>query len=233
MRKIDKSGIGGFSLLELMIAMTVTLVLLGLTGGLLSSSFRIRARESRRADALATARAAINVMSREIANSGYGIAKKDGDNYTPTNGIIIADSNGKRIHFQSNIENKNNCAKDRGEDVTYFFDSTTQSIVRHERYWRGATAADTPCSATAVSEIETSVVVNRISDITYKYFNYDGSSSDPLEPGGTTVPTANTGRVQITIQVTLEEVQGQPSNQRILFTSEVTLRNSKYMLNQY
>ena len=230
---MKKSNSSGFSLLELLIAMTVTLVLLGLTAGLLASSFRTRARESRKADALAAARAAISVMSREIANSGYGMASKDDDNYTPINGIIVGDSNANQIHFQSNIENTNVCTKDRGEDVTYFFDDDTRSIVRHERYSRAASSTETPCDTTAISETETSVVVNRISNITYRYFNYDSSSSVPLEANGTAAPTAKTGRVRITVEVQLEEVLGQASNQRVVFTSEVTLRNSEYMLNQY
>lgn len=223
-------------MLELLVAMTVILVLLGLTAGLLASSFRTRARESRKTDALAAARAAISVMSREIANSGYGMAIKENDNYTPMNGIIVGDSNKNQIHFQSNIENTNICVKDRGEDVMYFFDDDTQSIVRHERYWRAADPTDptdTPCSDDAIPQVETSVVVNRISSITYRYFNYDSSSSVPLQPEGTETPTANTGRVRITVEVRLEEVLGQASNQKVVFTSEVTLRNSEYMLNQY
>jgi prepilin-type N-terminal cleavage/methylation domain-containing protein len=233
MRKVKKSNNSGFSLLELLVAMTVILVLLGLTAGLLASSFRTRARESRKTDALAAARAAISVMSREIANSGYGMAIKENDNYTPMNGIIVGDSNKDQIHFQSNIENTNICARDRGEDVMYFFDDDTQSIVRHERYWRAASSTETPCDATAISETETSVVVNRISSITYRYFNYDSSSSVPLQLEGTATPTANTGRVRITVEVRLEEVLGQATNQKVVFTSEVTLRNSEYMLNQY
>lgn len=229
MKRSESSNNGGFSLIELMIAMTVMLVLLGITGGLLASSFKTRSRESRRADALTTARAAINVMSREIANSGYGMSKKVGDEYSPINGIILNDSNKNQIHFQSNIFNDNSCTKDRGEDVTYFFDNATQSIVRHERFASNAN----PCDPTAVLETETSVIVNRISNVTFRYFNYASSSSTVLEAAGTENPTVNTGRVRITVEVKLEEVQGQPTNQKITFSSDVTLRNSKYMLNQY
>ena len=228
MKKPKKSRQNGFSLIEMTIAMGVTLVLLGLTATLFASALSTRARESRRADALTAARAAISVMSREIANSGYGIAVDDGG-YIPVNGIVLADSSKNRLHFRANTENRNGCTRDRGEDVTYFFDNDTQSIVRHERF---SSDGANPCGA-AAEATETSVVVNRISNVTFKYFNYSGGSSTPLEPSGTDNPTADTGRVRISVEVKLEEVTGQPKNQVITFTSDVTLRNSKYMLKQY
>lgn len=233
MKKAEKfKNDQGFSLIELLIAMVVTLILLGITAGLFSSAMGTRARESRRTDALTSARAAINVISREIANSGYGMASKDDTLYTPINGIVVADSNSNRIHFRSNVVNANGCTNDRGEDVTYFFDDETNSIVRHERFANDP-VTNNPCSSTAVAETETSVVVNRISNITFRYFNYAGRNSTPLEPNGTATPTANTCRVRITVEVELENVQGQPDDQRITFVSDVTLRNSEYMLNQY
>lgn len=88
----------GFSLIELTIAMTVTLVILAATMALFSNAFGIRARESRKTDALTTARAALNVISREVANSGYGLS---------SNGIVIGDSNAKRVHFRGNLNNNN------------------------------------------------------------------------------------------------------------------------------
>jgi hypothetical protein len=101
-----------------------------------------------------------------------------------------------------------------GEDITYFFDAVTDSIVRYD-----------PNDATP-----TSVIINRISNVNFDYFNYNGSNSAPTS---TTTPTPNTGRVRITVTVNLEPVQGQPSNQTVQFSSDVTLRNSSYMLNQY
>ena len=229
---VKKQNNKGFSLIELMIAMTITLILLGITAGLFSSAMGTRARETRKTDALIEARAAINVISREVANSGYGMASKAVESYKPINGIVLSDSNANRIHFNSNVVNSNGCSKDRGEDVTYFFDEPTRSIVRHERFATDA-VSNNPCSSSALAKTETSVVVNRISNITLRYFNYAGSDSDPLEADGTATPTANTSRIRITVEVELEEVQGQPRNQKVKFSSDVTLRNSNYMLDQY
>lgn len=220
MKKTEKDTNAGFSLIELMISMTITLLLLSLATGLFSSALSTRARESRRTDALTSAQAALNVMSHEIANAGYGIVL-DINSKRPNNGIVIADSNQQRLHFRGNIENSetasNLATDDPGEDVTYFFDSATNSIVRYDA--RGINAT-TPL---------TSVVVNRISNVTFTYFDYSGSNSTPTQ---STTPTANTGRVRINISVTLDPVQGQPSG-TVQFTSDVTLRNSNYMLNQY
>ena len=47
------------------------------------------------------------------------------------------------------------------------------------------------------------------------------------------MPTANTGRVLIIVEIQLEPVAGQPKDQTIKLTSEVTLRNNSYMLQQY
>ncbi len=195
----------GFSIVELIISMTVTLVLLGVVSTLFAGAINSRKRESRRTDALSSAQAALNVMSREIANAGFGL------NY---NGLVPADSDADQLHFRSNVTNINSDTNSVGEDLTYFFDNTTKSIVRFDRY-------DTP---------QTSVIVNRISNVNFQYFSYTGSSSTATE---TTVPSKDTGRITITVTVTLEKVQGQPDGQFVTLKSDITLRNSEYMLNQY
>ena len=204
----------GFSLLELIIAMTITLILMAIAATLFTGALGSKARESRRTDALTSAQAALNVMSREIANSGYGLTN---------NGIVFADSGQQRLRFRSNIVNSNTVSCDPGEDVTYFYDAPSRSIVRYDRF----PATPTNCN-TATGE--TSVVVNRISNVTFQYFDYTGSSSTPTI---VTTPTTDTSRVRITVTVQLDQVPGQPDNQIVTFTSDVTLRNSDYMLNQY
>ncbi len=206
MTKIKDSKNRGFSLVELMIAMTITLVLMGLATTLFAGALGTRSRESRKTDAIASARAALSAISREVSNSGYGLT---------SNGIVTADSGAQKIHFRANLYNEDYTTDSTGEDVTYFFDSATQSIVRYDP------------NATPT----TSVIVNRISDVTFSYYDYVGGSSTPS--AASTTPTANTGRVMITVKVKLEEVVGQPKNQTVTFTSDVTLRNSAYMLNQY
>lgn len=195
----------GFSLLELLIAMTITLLLLGITTSLFSSSMSIRARESAKTDALTSAQAALNVMSREIANAGYGL--KD-------NGIVVADSDSDQLHIRSNWNNADLTTTTAGEDITYYYDPVTQSIVRFD-----VNAGRT-----------TSAVVNGISSVNFQYFDYSGSSSNSTL---VVTPSDNTGRVRITVTVNLPDVQGQPTGQSVTYTSDVALRNAVYMRNQY
>lgn len=218
----------GFSILELIIAMVVMLVALGIVSTVTFRAFSVRSRESRTSDALSSAQAALNVMSREISNSGFGLLNTDPTNKIADNGVVIADSDEHRIRVRSNLDNFGGTPEAPGsttltinepaEDVTYFFDDATKSIVRYDPNGLGTGLP------------ETSVVVNRISNVTFEYFDFDGSST-PVGPLAT--PTIHTARVRIIVEVELEPVAGQPDNTRVTLASEVTLRNNNYMLQQY
>ncbi|HEY0725885.1 MAG TPA: type II secretion system protein, partial [Pyrinomonadaceae bacterium] len=58
----------GFSLIELILAMAITLIILGLSSTLLASGFYSRSREDRKSDAIADVQRAMNIMTREISN---------------------------------------------------------------------------------------------------------------------------------------------------------------------
>ena len=75
------------------------------------------------------------------------------------------------------------------------------------------------------------MIVNKISNVTFSYFDYPATGAPTAEPGNTT-PTLDTGRVRLTVDVTLDPVAGQPQ-ESVRFTSEINLRNSSYMLRQY
>jgi prepilin-type N-terminal cleavage/methylation domain-containing protein len=85
----------GFSLLELIIGMSITLVIITIASILLASSFAIRGRENQRSAAIADAQRALNTMSREIANAGYGLS---------TNGIVAGDSGLTQIRVRSDLD---------------------------------------------------------------------------------------------------------------------------------
>jgi prepilin-type N-terminal cleavage/methylation domain-containing protein len=219
----------GFSLIELVIAMTVMLIALGIISTVMSKSFAVRARESRTTDALSSAQAALNVLSRDIGNSGYGIYDVADETKYANNGIVIADSNDHKLRVRANLSNAGGTPLSPGvttltlnapnEDITYFFDAPTKSIVRYDPNGGGTGVPIT------------SVVVNRISDVTFQYYDYAGATSAVAGPFA--APSANTGRVEITVTVTLDPVQGQPNPAGVTFRSEVTLRNNRYMLQQY
>src|ERR1051325_10580931 len=109
------AGASGFSLPELLIAMSIMLVVMALTSGLLTRSFNVRSRENQRSDALADAQRALNIMSREIANSGFGLSD---------NGIVAVDSGIDSIRVRANLnafegQASSQLVNDRNEDVKY------------------------------------------------------------------------------------------------------------------
>ena len=224
MQSTKQQKSAGFSLIELTIATVVVLLMLAIVSTLLSRSLSVRARESRKTDALTSAQAALNIMSREIANAGFGIYDGNGSQ-TAVNGIIIDDSGASQIHFRANLTNFGDgpvnptcpviCTNEPGEDVTYFFDDETDSIVRYDPN----------------GNPQTSVVVNRISNVTFGYYDYGDDGSVTADPGNA-APTINTGRIRLTVDVTLDPVVGQPE-ESVRFTSEINLRNSSFMLRQY
>jgi type II secretory pathway pseudopilin PulG len=215
MNKSDKRQ-AGFSILELMVTMTIIIIVLGLVMTLFGRSLNTRQRESSRTDALTAAQAALNVISREIANSGYGL-KLEADGIAD-NGLVEADCDGETIHFRANTTNENILLTDPGEDVTYYFEPSTQSILRYDENGGGPGVP------------QTSIVINRISSLSLQYFDYSGANPVPTIDD---VPTANTGRVRVTVTVNLERVLGEANPQNVTLVSDVTLRNSEYMLQQY
>src|SRR5947207_11783372 len=125
-RKSARSTAAGFSLLELLIAMTITLVLAGLAAALIASSFNVRGRENQKSAALADAQRALNGMTREIANSGFGLSD---------NGIVTTESNSSAIRVRANLnafdsQTTSNSVVDSDEDVLYkLFTDSSQSYV--------------------------------------------------------------------------------------------------------
>jgi type II secretory pathway pseudopilin PulG len=199
-----------------MISMTIILIVLGLVMTLFARSLGTRQRESSRTDALTAAQAALNVISREIANSGYGL-KLEADGIAD-NGLVDTDSDSETIHFRANTTNDNIDLTDTGEDVTYYYEPGTQSILRYDQNGGGP------------GEPLTSIMINRISSLSFEYFDYSGSNPVPTIDD---TPTAQTGRVRVTVSVKLETVLGQANPQDVILVSDVTLRNSEYMLQQY
>ena len=193
----------GFSLVELLLSLAISLIIMGAAVSIFSGALSVRERESGRTDAITSAQAALSVMSREIGNAGFGLSN---------NGLVLDDCDGKTLHFRANVFNGNNTTTDHGEDITYLFDTTSQSVVRHD-------------SNSGI----TSGIINRVSDVDFIYHQYESNGNS----ASASVPTANTGRVTIILSVILPDVQGQPTGRVEQVRSDVTLRNAPYMLGQY
>ena len=214
---------GGFSLLELLIAMVITMAMMTAATTLLANALRVRSRENQKSDALADTQRALNIMSREIANTGFNMTN---------NGIVAADSGLNAIRIRSNLNRYdfgitvNEAARlnvtESGEDITYFINEAdnTKYLARHDRFGNGST-----------------VLANRIDSMNIHYFDQKVTYTTP--PGGTDIsaPSAaevtagNAKYIVIAISVTLDAVgtPGSPGYQppySVLLCSDVALRNT-------
>jgi type II secretory pathway pseudopilin PulG len=118
--RLNKSTESGFSLLELIVGMGITLSIVGIAATLLSSSFNVRSRENKRTEAMAAAQHALNNISRDVANAGFGLKK---------NGIVNEDSDASSIRIRSNLDafsGTDGAASlaQADEDVEYFLHKT-------------------------------------------------------------------------------------------------------------
>jgi len=218
-----KARSGGFSLLELLIAMAITMALMTAAATLLANALRIRSRENQKSDALADTQRALNIMSREIANAGFNMTG---------NGIVAAESGLNEIRVRSNLNRYDYDAsvsdasrsnvQDTGEDITYFINEAdnTKYLARHDRFGTGST-----------------VLANRIDGMNVHYFDQKVTYTAP--PGGADitdvsvaeVSPANAKYIVIAISVTLDAV-GTPNTPgyqppySVLLCSDVSLRNT-------
>jgi type II secretory pathway pseudopilin PulG len=221
---ILKSKSAGFSLLELVIAMTITLMVMGMATTLMASAFRVRNRENQKSDALADAQRALNIMSREIANAAFNLNN---------NWIVSSDSNASSIRIRSNLnrfdttassESRSN-VQDPGEDIKYFLNVAADKtyLVRYDEYGTGSSKA--------------TVLANRLNSFNIHYFDQrvsyiaNPTETDISSPSATEVAPAAAKYIVISVSVTLDEVgtRGSPGYQPsswVLLVSDVALRNA-------
>jgi len=213
----------GFSLIELIIEMTVTIVIAGIASSLLAQSFRLRAREDVRSDAVADAQRALNIVSREIANSGFGLID---------NGLVPGDTNSGSIRFRANLNaytrdaygnsvSGANGVLDKDEDIKYTM-YNDDAANRHYlvRYDSILGAVD--------QRNGTTVLANRLDTFNLQFFDGSGNTLDVV-----TNPDAviSCWKVRITVGVVLP-AEGQPGSpgyqppSTINLVSDVVLRNS-------
>jgi type II secretory pathway pseudopilin PulG len=227
----------GFSLIELVIAMTVTLVVMGIASTLIARAFNVRRREDQRTDALADVQRALNTMSHEIANSGFNLT---------TNGIVDSDSqvdvNGNgTIRVRANLNKFDSsvsqaardgigvAGQDAGEDLKFFVTptATTTYLVRYDAY----------------ATTDRTVLANRIDSFRVQYYDRrvtytTGTCEAPLSnvqnssgaaQAQVTPSQARYVVLAICVQLDASGTPGSPGYQpasRVLLVSDVALRNA-------
>ena len=237
-RLTTKRSEDGFSLVELIIAMTITLVVLSVATTLIARSLNIRTRSNENVDALADAERALNIMSREISQAGFNLSD---------NGIVpddsVVDGNGNStIRVRANLNRfdvdapdaaRNGTTQpgwDAGEDVKFFIHptGTTTLLARYDPNAPGGP--------------ESTVVANRLDKMRVRYFgqkvtyNTDLQNCDIRDLSQAEVTPINAKYVVIAVCVRQRATgaPGSPGYQpehNLLLTSDVALRNAN--LNDY
>lgn len=226
MHKKDSSNsqAAGFSIIELVVAITVTLVLLGIASLILASSFKVRSRENQKTEALADSQRGLNLITREVANSGYGLTD---------NGIVSGDSTLTSIRVRANLnasdgEATSNAATDKDEDVKFmlYTDSGSSYIVRLD-------------VNVAAQEM---VLANRVDSLNIRYYpdkvyyttgncDISGVVDSSGNPVSEVTSKSNAKYIVISICVTLPEVgiantAGFQPRSRVQLVSDAALRNA-------
>lgn len=240
-KQLTKKNQAGFSLIELVVAMTVTLVVMSVAVTLLARTLNIRSRENEHVDELADVQRAMNIMSREISNAGFNMS---------TNGIVPEDSNNLSIRIRANLNKFNfdpgisndsrRLVQDPNEDVTYFVNAAgfTNYLARWDRFESPGPGID----------LRKTVLANRVDAVRFYYFDEkvtytqdppNCSINTPLNALGLNEPPVapNLAKfvvVLVCIRTPAVGTPGSPGYQRpfqTLLVSDVALRNSR--LNKY
>jgi len=208
----------GFSLIELLIAMSVMMVIMGAATSLLVGAFSLRAREDQRSEALSDTRRALNILSRELANSGYqlpaGLTYKSaaGSSGVPSNGLIPGDCDADSVTFVANLDANvgtgNSDVNGPEEALAYQFvqDGDNGFLVRRDLNPGGGSQT----------------VANGIDGVQFIYLNAAGAD--------TSADVSQAVRVRITVWTTLDQI-GKPGStsyqapSQVRLTSDVNLRN--------
>lgn len=234
----------GFSLIELIIAMTITLVVLTVATTLIAQSLNIRTRSNENVDALADAERALNIMSREIAQAGFNLTDNGivaADSVTDANGnsTIRVRANLNRYHLcecpecpcasQPARENISVEGEDSGEDVKYFIypAETTTLLARYDRFGGGSTVLANRLDRMRVHYFAQRVTYstpNCGASLAARCCDIENPSAAEVSPGA-----AKYIVIAVCVQQRATGAPGSPGYQpahNLLLTSDVALRNA-------
>jgi len=239
-RLTESKSEGGFSLVELIIAMTITLVVLTVATTLIAQSLNIRTRSNENVDALADAERALNIMSREIAQAGFNLTD---------NGIVaedsVIDANGNStIRIRANLnrydtaagndarENIGLAGADSGEDVKYFIypAGTTTLLARYDRF--GPAGSESTVLANRLDRLRVHYFAQRVTYATpncgtsqaARCCDIENPSAAEVSPGAASYVV-----IAVCVQQGATGAPGSPGYQpahNLLLTSDIALRNA-------
>jgi type II secretory pathway pseudopilin PulG len=231
----------GFSLLEVLIAMGITISIMALSSSLLAGAFRVRSREDRKSDAIADVQRALNIMTREISNSGLKLPGSLPG--ISTNGLVAGDSNSQEIRIVSNLNGMPDPANGYFEDSDV---DDTDEDIKFLMYVDAALGQRYIVRYEKTGAIPTTVLANRIDSLVFRYYDekvtYDTTVNasgvcditnvvNALGTAKSEVSPAAAKFIVVAVGVTLPAfgtsgTNGYQPPSQVQLTSDVVLRNS-------
>ena len=129
----------GFTLAELLVAASLSLIVLGAVHAVYRVQAHTVKAQEYRMEAQEYARASLDLMVRETRNLGYFPNRTPCAAPANTKGIVAASA--QSIHFVYDADGNGDCAG-AGEEITYSYDAATQNISRTQNGGAAQTLTD-------------------------------------------------------------------------------------------
>ena len=216
----------GFSLMELLVAMTVMIFITGAATTLLVGAFSSRSREDQRSEAISDARRALNIITREVANSGYQLPRgltynaPGGTKPVPVNGLLAEDCDQTAITFVANLNAQGEVGNAAAAPSNAIGDGIEDEVVKFQFVQNGGNSFLVRRSVTTGDSL---VLANRIDGARFDYLNAAGND--------TSANLAQAVTVRVTVWVTLNAVgrpgaAGYQAPGQVNLSSLINLRNA-------
>jgi type II secretory pathway pseudopilin PulG len=225
----------------MIIAMTITITIMGLSSSLLAGSFNVRSREDRKSDAIADVQRALNIMTREISNAGMKLP--GGLPNVSSNGVVAGDSDTGSIRVVSNLNGMPDSANGYFEDSDV---TDTDEDVKFLMYVDAARGQRYIVRYEKNGSNQTTVLANRVDSLVFRYYDEKVTYSTTVDADGTCditnvvnasgaakseVSPGSAKFIVVAVGVTLPSVgtagsTGYQPASRVQLTSDIVLRNS-------
>lgn len=192
LNQLERNQQSGFSLIELIFALTITLIIVALAFTLLAQSLNRKIHDEAQVTALADANQALSRMSQDITNSGFGLKN---------NGLVVTDCTEEKIRVRANLnalmkQTSSGTVSDEGEDLIFQLATNLDgesSLIRTD-----VTKGTSIVVAGSIDNAD----INADGDGDGLTFNY-------LDAAGAGVSPENAVKIEIIIRITLPQI-GQP-----------------------
>jgi type IV pilus assembly protein PilW len=166
----------GFSLVELLVTLSVLAMVVAMVSGVLVSSNKTQLRTTTRAELQAETRQALSLLTTEVRQAGAD----PGIPPAGITGIVTADSTTLRVRADLNA-NGTIQTTEPSEDVTYTYNAGSKSLLRNP----GAGAA---------------TLLSNVTSIRYTYFDSNDQPLTPLPLSATNRALVHTVNVTLTCE---------------------------------